>query len=171
MRSYPVINFSQFSVEEVCDFVSLRLHEHLKTLMNNIQQTIIENEPVFSHADQQQLFPVLFLQFKDECSQLMRMESFIFFPFLKQKKHEENFLIPDSIMNRLFKNHELITALFYRIKLSLNNFMSKEDFAPVEQIIINDLTTLEYLMSDWNLLCQNHIIKKVEKNKAGNEYS
>lgn len=74
-------------------------------------------------------------------------------------------------MNRLFKNHELITALFYRIKLSLNNFMSKEDFAPVEQIIINDLTTLEYLMSDWNLLCQNHIIKKVEKNKAGNEYS
>lgn len=157
MRSYPNINFNAFSTVEICDFMSARVHKDISTLLENIQQAFNEGENLFSQTDHTQILPLLFTQLKDECSQLLRLESHAFFPFLKANLKAGKIEVNEKTAERLFHYQELILALFYRIKLSMNNFLGKDPYLSGEQIIINDLAALEILLLDWIYLVQNKI--------------
>lgn len=171
MRSYPNINFSRFSIDEVCNFVADRMHLDIGGQLVNLQKAVYENDNIFKQIDQQHILPVLFVQLKDECEQLVRLESLVFFPFIRNKRNEPGFQISEQTKQKLFGCQELIMALYYRIKLSLKNFLSKDPYSPAEQIIINDLKNLEYLLSDWMYLVQNNIIDSVKNNTLKNEYT
>ena len=171
MRSYPNINFSVFSIFEVCDFVMDRVHIDIEIQLDSIQKAVSENDNIFLQLDKQHILPILFLQLKDECNQLIRLESLIFFPFIKSKITEPEFFIPEPILKKLFGYQELIMALYSRIKLNMNNFLSMQQYSSTEQIIINDLGKLESLISDWIYLVQNNIINGVKKNTLKNEFT
>lgn len=169
MRSYPNINFSIFSIFELCDFVIDRIHVDITAQLDSIQKALSENDGIFFNLDQKQIFPVLFLQLKEECNQSIRLESLVFFPFIKSKILEPEFSIQEPLLEKLFGYQELIMALYSRIKLNLNNFLSIKQYTPIEQIIIHDLTKLEALLSDWIYLVQNNIINSIKKNTLKNE--
>lgn len=171
MRSYPNINFSLFSIEETCDFISERVHEDLKTYMNSLERLLVEEDMIFNKIDVQQMLRMKFLQLKEESEQLIRLESFVLLPFIKKKISEGEGAISQSVKDKLFEKQELIMALFYGIKLQLNNFLSKDVFSSTEQIAINDLISLEGLLYDWIYIVQNNIIFKLNIKSSNNEFA
>lgn len=171
MRSYPNINFSLFSIEETCGFISDRVHEDLKMYMNSLERLLIEEDMIFNKIDVQQILRMKFLQLKDESEQLIRLESFVLLPFIRKKIAEGEGAVSQSVKDKLFEKQELIMALFYGIKLQLNNFLSKDLFSSAEQIAINDLISLEGLLYDWIYIVQNNIIFKLNIKSSNNEFA
>lgn len=173
MRSYPNINFSDFSLIELCDFVTDRIAPDIHQLLKKIHDPLMEDDTLFKHIEAGDLLSIQFLRLEDECNQLLRLETLAFFPFVsKQVINGEKPVINNTITEKLLSSQELILTLICKIRLSMNNFLSLKKYSSIEQIIVNDFTTLESMLQDWILLVQNHIVNRINNtNITQNEYS
>ncbi|MBX2985406.1 MAG: hypothetical protein KF882_05520 [Bacteroidia bacterium] len=171
MKSYPNIDFSSFSIIESCDFVSDRIHQDISRNMNALTKSLFENDGLFLETDKEQVLSILFVQLKDECEQLIRLESFVFLPFLRKKIILDDYTLPESAVDKIFNYQHTVLTLLYRLKHHVNDFKINQHLLPVEQIIINDLSHLEILMSDWTNIVREKIVKSIRNKLSDNEFA
>ncbi|MCK9481217.1 MAG: hypothetical protein M0R38_05580 [Bacteroidia bacterium] len=171
MKSYPAINFISFSIIETCDFVSERLHVDIANKMNSINNAFLENEDLFANADNEHTLSILFIQMKNECEKLMRLESFVFLPFLKKKILEKDFTLPEPAVDKLYHYQNLILTLLLRIKQNMHGFNTGSELTSIEQIVMNDLVQLEFLMADWTNIVRERIVQAIKNKLSDNEFA
>lgn len=172
VKCYPNINLSTFSLIESCDFVTDRIHSDLSNVMNSLTRNLFENDKLFLEFDKEQVLSILFVQLKDECEQLIRLEAFVFLPFLRNKIKHNDYSLPESAVEKIFSNQNLILSLLFRIKHHTHHdFKAIPAFSPVEQIITNDLTLFENLMSDWTYIVREKIVNTIREKQSDNEFA
>jgi len=160
MRRYPLINFSTFSLTEFCDFIADRLYADVQQLLDELQKNFDQYPGIFEEEDNKRLLPFLFLQLSDQCRQLLRLETLALFPHIRnQLKNGLSPAISPKTMQQLEQAQKVMLSHSWRIGITLNFYVAKNNRSVPEQIIANDLHLLSSLLQDWVNLVQNHLFE------------
>src|SRR5690554_4470343 len=125
MRQYPYINFTSFTILEICEFVKNKISKDMEYLFALLHKEVIEKESILFEEDSEGLLSLQFLQLQDECKQLMRLETLALFPYIReQMEQSEQVHVNPKTSELLFKSQQKVLSLMNKIKYNLNRFTS-----------------------------------------------
>ncbi|RQO30065.1 hypothetical protein DBR32_10770 [Taibaiella sp. KBW10] len=165
IMSVSFINFNSFGQEELCHFIAQRCYEHMHQSLSHLQVHYLHENCLHESGTSDAALPFLFLQFKDECEQLILLEEQLILPYFNktiyaQKRYRENTALNPKLLSR--KHRELQERYTNMKNDTLQKIRFKEDTQ--YQILRYDLQVTATQLKDWhdliNILFQKDTLKE-----------
>ncbi|MEC5147867.1 hypothetical protein [Chitinophaga sp. 212800010-3] len=157
MLTYSIINFHELTPGHLCLVIANKFHwpiqhqaEQVMAYFNLDRQDDGTTPPV---ADLQQL---LFSRMHAEINQLIRKESTLLFPVIRNQsalKMREN--IQPVVYESIQQSFQKITLLLQRLRQVSGNYQLHPEWSATYRLCINDIFLTEQLLHQWIYVEQN----------------
>lgn len=158
MLAYSIINFHELTPGNLCNVIASKFHlpishqtEQVMTYFNLDRQ---EDHTAPPAADLQQL---LFGKLQAETAQLIRKESTVLFPVIRNSfalnNNKKN--IPQTVYNSIQQSFQQVLLLLQKIRQVSGNYQLQAKWSPAYKLCIGDLFITEQLIQQWIYVEQN----------------
>ena len=136
MHNLHIINYNDFSAEELCHYLEERHYSQVLADMDSIQK-YLNNLKCTEDTEIVELTNVIFRKLYNEVNQLFTKDQILLFPYLKSKSPVQINLAPVNLI------HQKISMLLQQLRKLMNNYIQQPDWSNQFKICCNELFTLE----------------------------
>lgn len=158
------INFNSFGQDELCRFIAQRCYDRMRQCLQYLELHYLHEVYLHESNCSEAALPFMFLQFKDDCEQLMLLEEQLIFPYFNRNTGSRKRFGERTALNprSLSLKHEELLERYHKIKhCTLQSIKYKED-TPY-QLLRHDLQVTARQLKDWNELLHILFRKKSQK--------
>lgn len=164
MHNLHIINYTDFTADELCHYLEDRHYTQILADMDSIQEYLI-NLTCNQNADSElmELTNVVFRKLHVEVKQLFTKDSILLFPHLKNKSEIKINLDP---VNQI---HQKISIILQQLRKLMNNYVQKPSWSNQIKICCNELFALEQSIQHVLYIKENFLWTKINA-IASHEY-
>ncbi|MES2774803.1 MAG: hypothetical protein V4722_11500 [Bacteroidota bacterium] len=163
MQASHLVNVTELEPADLCNYLEHKcytgLGQSLQTITHYIEDLSAEPEG----AEQVHLCSLLFQKLKDETGQLIRNDTLIIFPLIRNDKGTKPCTARKLPVELIRSMHQKIMQLLERIRHQNNNYISKPTWSNTLRICTNELFQLEQQLQQVIYMKENTLLPKVEK--------
>lgn len=158
MHPYAIINFHELTPAALCDVIANKFHHPIERTAEEVMAWFNlerQDDPTApATADLQQL---LFAKMQTEIIQLMRKETSIIFPVIRNasihKKGRKS--LQPTTYDSIQQSFQKIMLLLQKIRQVTGNYLLQGYWSSAYKICISDMYTMEQLLQQWLYIAQN----------------
>lgn len=154
MRNLHVINYNNFSPNEICQYLDDRYYSQVLQDFETVNKYII-NLPQSDYTQSLELVITLFYKLETEINQLFVKDRILLFPHVISEQAFSISLVPINII------HQRIMTLLQKIREIMNNYVQKPTWSSAYKIFSNELYSLEQLIHHILFVKENYIWTRV----------
>lgn len=158
MLAYSIINFHELTPGNLCNVIANKFHfpithqtEQVMAYFNLERQ---DDRSAPAVADLQQL---LFSKIQTETSQLIRKESTVLFPVIRNvsalNKSKKN--IPKAAYQSIQQSFGRVLLLLQKLRQISGNYQLQQQWSAAYKLCVNDIFITEQLLQQWIYVEQN----------------
>ncbi len=163
MQAAHLVNMNDLEPADLCNYLEHKsytgIQQSLQTISHYMEDLLQQPDGV----EQVQLCSLLFAKLKDEADQLMRNDTLIIFPLIRNDKGTKPCTarrLPVALIRTM---DQKIMQLLERVRHQSNNYISKPSWGTALRICNNELYQLEQKLQQIIYLKENSLLPKVEK--------
>ncbi|HRH58877.1 MAG TPA: hypothetical protein PLS10_14600 [Chitinophagales bacterium] len=154
MHNLHIINYSDFTADELCHYLEDRHYMQILTDMESIQK-YLENLSCNEENDLIELVNVIFHKLNVEVKQLFSKDKILLFPHLKKNVETPICLTPVNLL------HQRINAILQQLRKLMNNYVQQPAWSNQFKICCNELFTLEQSIQHVLYIKENFLWTKI----------
>ncbi|HPA36856.1 MAG TPA: hypothetical protein PLA16_10835 [Chitinophagales bacterium] len=156
MYNLHIINYNDFTADELCHYLEERHYPQILTDFKMIERYI--DQLVCSEDDESStLIHAIFHKLETEVKQLFTKDKILLFPYIIN--HQESSISLQPI-NQL---HQRILGLLQRMRGLLNNYVQQPEWSSNRKICSNELYALEQSIQRVLYIKENYLWTKIDK--------
>ncbi|MFN8259890.1 MAG: hypothetical protein U0X41_03015 [Chitinophagales bacterium] len=157
MHNLHIINYHDFSVDELCHYLEDRHYTQILADMDSIQKYMV-SLACTDGSEVVELTNVIFRKLHMEVKQLFTKDSILLFPHLKNK--------PDVLINLEPVNliHQKISGILLQLRKLMNNYVQQPTWSNQFKICCNELYALEQSIQHVMYIKENFLWTKINTN-------
>lgn len=156
MHTLQIINYYNFSSEELCQYLEERYYTQILSDMLTVQKYLTQlacNED----SDVVSVMNVVFQQLEQEVKQLFTKDKLLLFPYFKKQTEVNINLQPVQQI------HQKIQTILIQLRKLLNNYIQQPDWSNGYKICVNELYALEQSIHQVLYIKENYLWAKLNK--------
>ncbi|SKA15314.1 hypothetical protein SAMN04488128_1021140 [Chitinophaga eiseniae] len=158
MHPYAIINFHELTPAALCDVIVNKFHQPIERTAEEVMAWFNlerQDDPTApATADLQQL---LFAKMLTEIAQLMRKETTLIFPVIRNaaihKKGRKS--LKPTAYDGIRPSFDKIMLLLQKLRQVTGNYLLQGHWSPAYKICLSDMYTVEQLLQQWHYIAQN----------------
>lgn len=154
MHPLHIINYHDFTVDELCQYLEERHYPQILGDMESIQKYLI-NLTYHEDSELVSLLNVVFRQLYTEVKQLFTKDRILLFPHLINKSDTQINLNP---VNQI---HQKINTILMQLRKLMNNYVQQPDWSNQFKICFNELYALEQSIQHVLYIKENFLWTKI----------
>ncbi|CAL1521166.1 hypothetical protein [Chitinophaga sp. MM2321] len=158
MHAYALINFHELSPAALCDIIVNKFHLPVEQTAEQVMAYFLlerqEDPTTPTAADLQQL---LFAKMQAECIQLIRKESTILFPVIRNTSihNTGKKCIQPAAYESIQQSFQKILLLLQKLRQVTDNYLIQGHWSSAYKICLSDMYTMEQTLQQWIYVEQN----------------
>jgi iron-sulfur cluster repair protein YtfE (RIC family) len=163
MQAAHLVNINELEPADLCNYLEHKSYSGIQQSLQTISHYIEDLLQQPDGAEQVHLCSLLFAKLKDEVEQLMRNDTLIIFPLIRNDKGTKPCTARKLPVELIRTMNQKIMQLLERIRHQSNNYISKSTWGNALRICNNELYQLEQQLQQVIYIKENSLLPKVEK--------
>ena len=159
MHNLHIINYNDFTSEELCHYLEDRHYTQILTDMESIQKYLV-NLSIKDDSELIELINVVFRKLQAEVKQLFVKDNILLFPHMLNNAHVKINLGP---VNQL---HKQISGVLQQLRKLMNNYVQQPSWSNQLKIACNELFALEQSIQHVLYIKENFLWTKINNTVA-----
>ncbi|WP_212001011.1 hypothetical protein [Chitinophaga sp. HK235] len=158
MHPYAIINFHELTPAALCDVITSKFHQPIEHTAEEIMAWFnLERQDDPSAPATADLQQLLFTKMQTEFTQLMRKETSIIFPVIRNaaihNKGQKS--LQPAVYDSIQQSFQKIILLLQKLRQVTGNYLLQGHWSAAYKICISDMYSLEQLLQQWIYVEQN----------------
>lgn len=154
MHNLHIINYNDFTPNELCHYLEERHYIQILTDMESIQKYLV-NLTYKDDSEIIELISVVFRKLYVEVKQLFTKDSILLFPHLKNNENVQICLTPVNLL------HQKINVILQQLRKLMNNYVQQPAWSNQLKICCNELFALEQSIQHVLYIKENFLWTKI----------
>lgn len=163
MQATHLVNVNEMEPNDLCDYLELKSYSGIQRSLETVSHYMEDLSKGAEDAEKIQLVSLLYQRLKDEVEQLMRNDTIIIFPLIRNQQGKapgSGRKLPEDMIRGM---HKKIMQLLERIRQQANNYINKPNWSNAFRVCFNELYDLEQQLQQVIYIKENTLLPKVEK--------
>ncbi|MBK9328229.1 MAG: hypothetical protein IPM95_02715 [Sphingobacteriales bacterium] len=159
MHNLHIINYNDFSAEELCNYLEER---HYPQILADLEttQNYLEFLSSEEHSETTDLTNTLFHKLQEEVKQLFVKDHILLFPHVKKHPVSQISLAPINSI------HQRVMAILQKLRGLMNNYVQQPNWSNQFKICCNELYAIEQNIQHILYIKENFLWTKIENRTA-----
>ena len=163
MLETHLADINEMEPGKLCTYLDNNHYQPIRRLLESLADFFGEGAEGGEEGEKVQLLSVLFLRLKNEIEQLMRNDTLIIFPLIRND-HGVNACAGRKLpLEMIHSKNKKIIYLLEKVKHMSNDYIAKPSWTPHFRVLCDELHSLDQQVMQAIYLKENVLLPKVEK--------
>lgn len=163
MLESHLVEINELSPGKLCNYIDNKHYQPIKHLLDTITEYIEEWTAEATEADQVEVVSILFYRLKDEIEQLIRNDTLIIFPLIRNDQQVEASKCRKLPVEMIHSKNKKIMYLLDKLRHIANDYIAKPNWTQQFRLLCDELHNLDQQVLQTIYLKENVLLPKVEK--------
>jgi iron-sulfur cluster repair protein YtfE (RIC family) len=163
MSGSHLVEVNELPADKLCTYIEHKFYQSIKTILENLTVYVEELIDDSSAQEKEELEDILLNKLKIEVEQLIRNDSLIIFPLIRNEAAVMPCKGRKLPLEMIHSKNKKIMYLFEKIRHMANGYIYKPTWSQQFKIFCGELHDLEQMVLQTIYLKENLLLPKVEK--------
>lgn len=163
MLESHLVEINELAPGKLCSYIENKHYHPIKRLLNTITDYIEEWTGEATDMEKVQLMSILFYRLKEEVEQLIRNDTLIIFPLIRNDQEVEACQGRKLPIDMIHNKNKKIMYLLDKMRHMANGYIAKSNWSQQFRMLCDELHNLDQQVLQTIFLKENVLIPKVEK--------
>jgi iron-sulfur cluster repair protein YtfE (RIC family) len=168
MLESHLVEINELPPGKLCSYIDNKHYQPIKHLLDTITDYIEEWTAEANDAEKVEVLSILYYRLKDEIEQLIRNDTLIIFPLIRNDQQVEASKSRKLPLEMIHSKNKKIMYLLDKLRHMANDYIAKPSWTQQFRLLCDELHNLDQQVLQTIYLKENVLLPKVEKlfNKA-----
>ncbi len=158
-----LVEINELPPGKLCTYIDNKHYQPVRRLLETLTDYIEEWTDESTDSEKVQLLSILFYRLKDEIDQLIRNDTLIIFPLIKQDDKAKDCKGRKLPVEMIHSKNKKIMYLLEKMKQMANGYIAKPTWTPHFRLLCDELHNLDQQVLQTIYLKENVLLPKVDK--------
>lgn len=163
MLESHLVEINELSPGKLCNYIDNKYYQPIKRLLDTITDYMEEWTAEASDAEKVEVLSILFYRLKDEIEQLIRNDTLIIFPLIRNDQEVEATKSRKLPADMIHNKNKKIMYLLDKLRHLANDYIAKPAWTQQFRLLCDELHNLDQQVLQTIYLKENVLVPKVEK--------
>ncbi len=163
MLDSHLVEINELPPGKLCSYIDNKHYQPIRRLLETLSEYIEEWTDESTDSEKVQLLTILFYRLKDEINQLIRNDTLIIFPLIRNDNEVKPCKGRKLPIDMIQSKNKKIMYLLDKMKQMANGYIAKPSWTQHFRILCDELHNLDQQVLQTIYLKENVLIPKVEK--------
>lgn len=163
MLESHLVEINELSPGKLCSYIDYKHYQQIKRLLDTISDYMEDWTAEAADAEKVQVLSILYYRLKDEIEQLIRNDTLIIFPLIRNDQQVEASKSRKLPVDMIHNKNKKIMYLLDKLRHLANNYIAKPSWTHQFRLLCDELHHLDQQVLQTIYLKENVLLPKVEK--------
>lgn len=161
MLESHLVEINELSSAKLCSYIENKHYQPIKLLLETLTGYMEEWTDESKEPEKVELMSILFYRLKDEIEQLIRNDSLIIFPLIRNDQDNSKSKARKLPVDMIHIKNKKIMYLLDKMRQMANGYLAKEDWTQHFRLMCDELHNLNQQVLQTIYLKENALLPKV----------